>query len=74
MQYTGLKDKNGVEIFEGDVVRWTYTNSGKEMVAEIKWKGVGFKPTRLSDRNTFEMKIIGNIYQHPHLLSPNKEK
>lgn len=67
MQYTGLKDKNGVEIYEGDILKFN-TKGGNEMVYEVKWKGKGFKPTRMSDDNQEEIEIIGNIYQNPELL------
>lgn len=67
MQYTGLKDKNGKEIYEGDILKFN-TVGGNEMIYDVRWKGTGFKPTRLSEHNQQEIEIIGNIYENKELI------
>ena len=69
MQYTGLKDKNGKEIFDGDIVD---INGCKNRVVEWDEDWCGFYLSReLNPVGYFlseEYEIIGNIYENPELL------
>jgi hypothetical protein len=80
MQFTGVLDKNGKEIYEGDILRTVSCSCGKkccelfrEEILEVKFLNSGFSP--FTDQNSSENHysscnkiVIGNIYENPELL------
>lgn len=63
MQYTGLKDKNEKEIYEGDVVK---CDTFDRMNGEVEWDAFFYWKIELS-LDDGDLEIIGNIYENPEL-------
>lgn len=78
MQFTGLKDKNGKDIYEGDILQDGKKQNGKVLWHRnsylVEWEERGYDGHLLQDRMYDDCfgygEIIGNIYSTPTLLPP----
>lgn len=77
-QFTGLTDRNGVKIFEGDIIEFEHPYNGKSIHAVVQndcgWNLSNFYascfdcPGYAFSDGTEYMTVIGNIYDNPELL------
>ena len=84
MQSTGLIDKNGVEMYEGDIVECQHTYNGIikgklvyceagacwgiEVFDEPTWYAWFCDDIEENENGEYDVKVIGNIYENPELL------
>ena len=83
MQFTGLQDENGVDIYEGDIINLSYEYfdghfRDNEIVGKVYFEDSSFRMSykkydeirewRIDEPEILSIEVIGNIYENPELL------
>ena len=74
MQSTGLKDKNGKEIFDGDIINWGKKLNGNVIFEQGRFWVSDFyvsyqdEPSDAFGEGASLLEIVGNVYENPELL------